>query len=159
MLAALAVGDHARTPVDVPDVAAVTDSFEPELLDTPPTAFMALHSAVTLCAMGDERPARAAGRLVGRHADPVYRDVVAPLAPALMLLVDGRASGAADRLRALLPQVIRLGGSDAQREVVEDTLIAALLRAERFAEARPVIDRRLDRRVCRRDLAFRAAAV
>ena len=59
-----------------------------------------------------------------------------------MLLVDGRASGAADRLCALLPQVVRLGGSDAQREVVEDTLIAALLRADRFNEARPVIDRR-----------------
>ena len=52
----------------------------------------------------------------------------------------------------------RLGGSDAQREVVEDTLIAALLAAGRFDEARPVIDRRLDRRTCRRDEAFLAAA-
>ena len=120
---------------------------------------MALHSAVTLCAMGSSDRLEQLANWSGRHDDPVYRDVVAPLATALMLLVDGRASGAADRLQSLLPQVVRLGGSDAQREVVEDTLIAALLRAERFAEVRPVIDRRLDRRVCRRDLAFRAAAV
>jgi hypothetical protein len=57
-----------------------------------------------------------------------------------------------------LGSIWRLGGSDAQREIVEDTLIAALLAAGRFDEARPVIDRRLDRRVCKRDLAFLAAA-
>jgi hypothetical protein len=151
----------AITPgsLDVPDIRDVTESFEPELLDAPPTAFMALHSAVTLCALGSSARLERLADWSARHADPVFRDVVSPLASALKLLVDGRASGAADRLSALLPQVVRLGGSDAQREVVEDTLIAALLRAERFSEARPVIDRRLDRRVCRRDLAFQAATV
>jgi pentatricopeptide repeat protein len=84
--------------------------------------------------------------------------VVAPLARAMGLMVRGRCSEAADRLAALGPQVWRVGGSDAQREVVEETRIAALLRAGRYDEARSVLDRRLDRRRCRRDEAWRAAA-
>jgi hypothetical protein len=141
----------------VPDIDEVIATLEPGVLDAPPTAFMALHAAVTLCAMNAADRLERLADWSGRHPEQVYRDVVSPLATALMLLVDGRAGAAADRLAALLPQVIHLGGSDAQREVVEDTLIAALLRAERFPEARAVIDRRLDRRVCRRDLAFHAA--
>ena len=69
----------------------------------------------------------------------------------MKLMAEGRCSAAADRLAELGPQVWRLGGSDAQREVVEETRIAALLRAGRYDEAREVLDRRLDRRHCRRD--------
>ena len=58
----------------------------------------------------------------------------------------------------LLPQIWRVGGSDAQREVVEETRICALVRAGRHAEALEVIDRRLDRRHCRRDTWFQAQA-
>ncbi|NUS52523.1 MAG: hypothetical protein HOQ22_15975, partial [Nocardioidaceae bacterium] len=50
------------------------------------------------------------------------------------------------------------GGSDAQREVVEETRICALLRAGRFPEALQAVDRRLDRRPCRRDEWFRTYA-
>ena len=74
----------------------------------------------------------------------------------MKLMAEGNCSAAADRLAALGPQVWRLGGSDAQREVVEETRIAALLRAGRYDEAREVLDRRLDRRHCRRDEAWRA---
>jgi len=84
--------------------------------------------------------------------------VVSPLVDALAHLADGDPGRAADRLFGLLGAVWRLGGSDAQREVVEDTLIAALLAAGRYDEARPVIDRRLDRRDSRRDAAFREVA-
>ena len=39
-----------------------------------------------------------------------------------------------------------LGGSKAQREVVEDTLVHALAMADRNAEAAAVLDERLSRR-------------
>ena len=52
----------------------------------------------------------------------------------------------------------RVGGSDAQREVVEETRICALVRAARYAEALTLIDRRLDRRRCRRDEWFQTQA-
>jgi hypothetical protein len=130
---------------------------EDSMLDEPPTPFMALHSAVTLCALGQtERLDRLEAWSLTRR-DRTYADVVSPLCAALHALAAGDASTSADRLSDLLCVVWRLGGSDAQREVVEDTLIAALLAAGRFDEARPIIVRRLDRRTSRRDEAFLAA--
>jgi len=46
---------------------------------------------------------------------------------------------------------VALGGSSAQRKVIEDTLLDALLAAGRLAQARSLIERRLDRRPSRRD--------
>ena len=151
----------AITPgaVDVPEVKPVAAVIEDDLLDQPPTPFMALHSAVTLCALGETERLERLDRWAARHDDPTYAEVVSPLSGALRSLAAGDPSTAADRLTDLLGAVWRLGGSDAQREVVEDTLIAALLAAGRFDEARPVIDRRLDRRTCRRDEAFLAATL
>ncbi len=142
----------------VPGVDTVIDDIDQHLLDRPPTPFVALHSAVTLCALGQSDRLEALERWAREHSDPTYAEVVSPLTSALQALVEGDAGLAADRLGELLTSIWRLGGSDAQREIVEDTLIAALLAAARFDEARTVIDRRLDRRVCRRDLAFLGAS-
>lgn len=150
----------AITPgaLDVPPIDDVLGTVDEHLLDEPPTPFMALHAAVTLCALGEaDRLARLEG-WSRRQGDPTYSEVVSPLCTALQSLAGGNASGAADQLRAMIGTVVRLGGSDAQREVVEDTMIAALLAAGRYGEALPVIDSRLDRRPCTRDQAFRALA-
>ncbi|NGZ99846.1 hypothetical protein G5V59_04770 [Nocardioides sp. W3-2-3] len=93
----------------------------------------------------------------GTAAPPTARWSL-PLAGALALLSAGRWSEGADRLAALSPQVWRLGGSDAQREIVEEARIAALLRAGRYDEARLLLDARLDRRPAARDEAWRAEA-
>ena len=84
--------------------------------------------------------------------------MVAPLAAALGLLGADRPSEGADALARLAPQIRRLGGSDAQREIVEEARIAALLRADRWLEARDLLDVRLDRRRSPRDAAWRAQA-
>jgi len=143
---------------NVPPVDGVLETIDAELLDAPPTPFMALHSAATLCALGQGDRLARLDRWSRRQGDPTFGEVVAPLCVALQALADGDAGAAADRLGTLLASVVRLGGSEAQREVVEDTLIAALLAAGRYGEAIPVIDRRLDRRECPRDEAFREAA-
>jgi tetratricopeptide (TPR) repeat protein len=143
---------------DVPSVGSVVSTVDQHLLDEPPTPFMALHAAVTLCALGEaDRLARLEAWAL-RHPEPAYGDVVAPLCSALGALADDDPGTAADKLTAIDDRIWRLGGSDAQREVVEDTLIAALLAAGRFPEALPLLDRRLDRRPSRRDEEFRAAA-
>ncbi|MDP9239100.1 MAG: hypothetical protein M3O55_00425 [Actinomycetota bacterium] len=46
-----------------------------------------------------------------------------------------------------------MGGSPAQREVVEDTLLFALVEAGRFDEAKTLLSRRLDRRPSPREQA------
>lgn len=139
----------------VPAVAEVRAVVSGDLLRQPPTTFMALHAAVALCA---DRDADGLDRLRGWAAtqpDPTFGEVVAPLADALRALVEDRPGDAADGLLRMRDDVVRMGGSDAQREVVEDTCIAALLAAGRLDEARALLDRRLDRRDAPRDLAWR----
>jgi hypothetical protein len=45
-----------------------------------------------------------------------------------------------------LDDLPRLGGSDAQREVIEDTLLRAFVAAGRAEEAEPLLRARLERR-------------
>jgi tetratricopeptide (TPR) repeat protein len=45
-----------------------------------------------------------------------------------------------------LPETVRIGGSRAQRDLVEHTLIAAYLKAGRPEDARRLVERRIDRR-------------
>ncbi len=142
----------------VPGMDEVLRVVDDALLATPPTPFMALHAAVALCAAEDADGLATLARSCAGRADATHREVAAPLARALRRLVLGDPSGAADDLAALDRQTWRLGGSDAQREVVEETRICALLRAGRYADALVVIDRRLDRRRCRRDEWFQAEA-
>jgi hypothetical protein len=81
------------------------------------------------------------------------------MAGALRQLAGGEPSAAADGLAALEADLWRVGGSDAQREIIEETRIAALLRAGRYVEARDVLDRRLDRRHATRDQGWRRVAL
>jgi hypothetical protein len=142
------------------EVPAVRDALdvEPQTLTSPPTPFMGLHAAIVLGAADDAQGLRRLARWAAGQRDPVQREVVAPLAEAVRLLVIGQPSRCADRLRMLLPELPRVGGSDAQREVVEETLLVALMRAGRHEEACTLVDRRLDRRRCRRDEWFRELA-
>jgi hypothetical protein len=53
--------------------------------------------------------------------------------------------------------LVRLGGSNAQREVFEDTLIAALVARGDRSEATRLLDQRLARRPSRADAAWLAS--
>ncbi|WP_121257210.1 hypothetical protein [Nocardioides ferulae] len=50
-------------------------------------------------------------------------------------------------LRAALPRLVTVGGSAAQREVVEETLVLALANSGSVAQAVAILDARLDRRL------------
>jgi hypothetical protein len=97
----------------VPPIAEVLEQVEEHLLREPPTPSMALHAAVALCAADDAEGLATLARWSTRHRDPVYVEVVAPVARALRRLVQGQPSLAADALAAVWPVAARLGGSDA----------------------------------------------
>ena len=62
------------------------------------------------------------------------------------------------RLEPVLCDVVRLGGSHAQREIIEDTLVVALIRSGELPRARALLDQRLHRRPSPRDARWKAAA-
>ena len=113
-----------------------------------------MHSAVALAAAGDCRGLAALRRNAAARDDAVFTGTVAPLADALVQLLHGDADRATDQL-AVLTGVERLGGSAAQREIVEDTLIHCAVQAHRFDLAATLLDARLDRRSSPRDAARR----
>ncbi len=147
----------ALTPgaTDVPDMGEVVRVTDTQSLERPGTPFLAMHSAVALLAVGDVAGLGRLAAWAGAHKHPTHREVVAPLALALTAMEGGRYSEAADDLRVL--QTRRFGGSDAQREVLEEARIAALVRAGRLDEARDVLDRRIDRRHSPRDVGWRGS--
>jgi uncharacterized NAD(P)/FAD-binding protein YdhS len=128
----------------------VLDSVACEVLERPATAFTALHAAVALTAAGD-LPALRRLRDHAAGADPVQREVIAPLCDAFTALVEHRFHDAAHGLDATLPVLRKVGGSAAQREVVEETLLYALVSAGRSDAARRLLDARLDRKTAPRD--------
>jgi hypothetical protein len=140
---------------DVPDMSVVTAVTDDQTLHRPATPFMAMHSAVALLALGDVDGLLRLRRWAAAHPNPAQAEVVAPLAAALAAMAAGQASKAADQLLTLDRQAWQLGGSDAQREVLEETRVHALLQAGRYDEARELLDNRLDRRHCRRDELWR----
>ena len=136
--------------------SAVRDSAPDGWLITPPTAFAALHSALTLAAASDPVGLAALRTTSLAHADPAFRDVVAPVCCALQSVVEGEFSSAATQLARVLPRATALGGSTAQRDVLQDTLVYALARSGQGEQAAAVLDERLSRRASPLDARQRA---
>ena len=130
---------------DLP-MTTVLDRVGEDLLERPTTPFTAMHSALALTASGDlESLARLRAHAASRP-QPVMRDIVVQLCDALTAVGQQRWEDAVRTLRLLGPWLVQLGGSSAQREIVEDTLLLALVRAGRCSEARALLESRLDRR-------------
>ena len=97
--------------------------------------FNEIHAAMAALRAGDrpayetvlagmKRSASAGGELV-----PAYRDVAIPVAQAMARFVDGDYARAVDGLLAAEADLWRMGGSIAQRDLVEWTLTEAAIRA------------------------------
>jgi hypothetical protein len=140
----------------LPSQAVCASAPEGWLLN-PPTAFAAMHSALGLATEGDDVGLAALRTIAHAHHDPAFRDVVAPLCAALQHVVESQFADAAERLTALLPRAGVLGGSMAQREVLEDTLVYALARSGQGERAAEILDQRLSRRQSPLDARRRAA--
>ncbi|MGW7363565.1 FAD/NAD(P)-binding protein [Streptomyces sp. NPDC054841] len=115
-------------------------------LAEPPTAFAAMHCALSLAAAEDPAGLARLRTTAARHALPVFREVVAPLCTALAAVIDGAWASALPILRSLGPRLGALGGSTAQRDVIEETLLFTLTSAGHHTEAAALLEARLDRR-------------
>jgi uncharacterized NAD(P)/FAD-binding protein YdhS len=133
-------------------VADILEAAPKEWLGAPPTAFAAMHVALALAAAADTDGLHRLRRTVLRSDRPELPRTLAGLCDGLTAVVEHRWDRAAGVLLPLLPRLEPLGGSAAQREVVEETLLHALIRAGRNDEAAQLLSSRLDRRPAPLDL-------
>ncbi len=127
---------------------AVTEHARASFAD-PGLAFVDAHCAVALAAAGEsEALERWIARL--REAEAAGRAPAGPVTPAVAAGMAAFAAGRYDEaiatLAPVLEQFVRVGGSWAQRDLFEHTLLAAYLRSSRVEEARALLARRVDRR-------------
>jgi hypothetical protein len=114
----------------------------------PGLAFADAHCALAFAAVGDAealerwiaelRRADAEGRLLAGSALPA-------VAEGLGAFARGDCARAIELLAPAVEQFVRIGGSRAQRDLFENTLLAAYWRCGRAAEAAALLGRRLDR--------------
>ena len=110
---------------------------------------------MALAALGDEV---GLGKLLDGLNDAADRGhttagtVVAPVVEALSAFGQGDYESAAEGLSNVRDLLVSLGGSNAQRDVFEETLVEARLRAGQTEEALELLRERLDRGATARDL-------
>jgi tetratricopeptide (TPR) repeat protein len=84
--------------------------------------------------------------------DPLAREVTLPLIKGIDAFASGAYDDAVELLEPAFANLPRIGGSHAQREVFEDTLLEAYIRAGRFDGATDLLNTRLKRRTSPRDM-------
>jgi hypothetical protein len=77
--------------------------------------------------------------------------VVPAICRAALAFAEDDYAGCARILEPVAAEVVRIGGSGAQREMIEDMLLLALMRSGEAAKAGELLDRRLHRRPSLRD--------
>ena len=83
--------------------------------------------------------------------------VVPKTCRALRAFADQDYPSCVRELKPVLDDVVRFGGSHAQREIIEDTFIVALIKSGELPRARNMLDQRLHRRPSPRDMRWLAA--
>jgi hypothetical protein len=111
--------------------------------------FADVHMALLAAATGDktavERRAAALTDLVEAGTLAAGR-VVPSICRATLAFAQKDYAGCVRILEPVAAEVVRIGGSGAQRELFEDMLLLALMRSGEAAKARELLDRRLHRR-------------
>lgn len=83
--------------------------------------------------------------------------VVPAICRALAAFADENYAACVRELAPVLADVVRIGGSHAQRELIEDAFLLALMRSGELPRARNLLDARLHRRPSLRDRRWQAA--
>jgi uncharacterized NAD(P)/FAD-binding protein YdhS len=129
------------------DVLPALAAVDACVFDRPATTFTALHAAIGLAGAGD---LGALGRLeeyAASHPNRSFAVAVVPLCRGLAAVADDRPADAVGPLTALRTMGLRrFGGSAAQQEVVEETLLYALVGSGRRSEAASLLGQRHERR-------------
>ncbi len=145
------VGGNGSEHPDWRAIADLADSAFPR----PGTAWVDVHRAMALAALGDEV---GLGKLIdglnkaAEKGHTTAGTVVAPVVEALSAFGQGDYESAANGLSGVRDLLVTVGGSNAQRDVFEETLVEARLRAGQAEEAMQLLRERLDRGATPRDL-------
>lgn len=125
------------------------------MAEKPGFAFQVAHAALALAASHDQEAlTMMLDQLQGaaEQGDTFTQDMVVPLVQGIVDFAQGEYAKSTQLLEPVCPQLVRIGGSHAQREVFEDTLLEAYLRAEQFDKAEAMLAERLGRRASARDI-------
>ncbi|WP_109509707.1 hypothetical protein [Nocardioides speluncae] len=128
------------------------------LVDGLTFVFTGAHIALGLASAGDADGLRRLAAKSHEYDVPGAADVLPDLVLGLASYVEGDSATAADLLLRAEPSFIRIGGSNAQREVFDDTVIRVLIDAGRLDLAADRLKARLDRRDSQVDSALLAQA-
>ena len=149
----------------VPDIdwQALSDLAEPAIR-TEGTAYRDVHAALALAGANHwERMTGLLERMQARAADgdALASEIMVPLLKGLERFAAEKPEEALELLDPLfgpsvLDRLARIGGSHAQREVLEDTLVACYIETGRFENAESMLRTRLSRRPSTRDLFWLA---
>jgi tetratricopeptide (TPR) repeat protein len=116
-----------------------------------------LHAALAYASTGDTAAMSAliaSLELLDSKGHPIARSVVLPLVRGTAAYAAGDYAGALGQLEPVDGQIHRVGGSHAQWELYEETMVACQLRLGRFDDAGRLLRRRLAFRASPRDLAW-----
>jgi hypothetical protein len=131
-------------------------AYAAKVAPTPGMAFPDSHVTLVLAAMRDDE---ALSRLIAGFealaaSRPLFSEVILPLARGIQAFSQGAYDDAVRWIEPLDGQFVRIGGSHAQWEVFEDTLLQAYLRSGRFEHAEALLRRRLAQRSSARDVVW-----
>ena len=122
--------------------------------DNPGAAFRDCHAALAFAGAGDtDATQRLVDRLTvqGEKGDLLAREMILPIALGAAAFASGDYTEAARHLGPTYPMMARIGGSHAQREVFEDTILETYVRAGMYDQAKTILEERLSRRSSVRD--------
>lgn len=134
-------------------------AYSERAFEQPGFAFADVHKAIIAAATGDRAAVtqRAAALTALVEADRLPAGPVVPaVCRAALAFAEQDHAGCVRILAPVAAEVVRIGGSGAQREMIEDMLLLALMRSGETARARELLDRRLHRRPSPRDTRWRS---
>ncbi len=120
----------------------------------PGPPFRDAHAALAFAAAGDQDALGKAIdglRTIADQGNVLAKEMTLPLVQGIAAFAEGNYGTAVTLMESPMRQLERIGGSHAQREVFEDTLLEAYLRAEQFDKAENMLRERLGRRASIRD--------
>ncbi|MBZ6077338.1 tetratricopeptide repeat protein [Microvirga puerhi] len=122
-------------------------------------AFADIHMAIIAAATGDraaveQRVAALTGLI--EAGSLAAGPVVPAICRAALAFAEENYAGCTRILEPVAAEVVRIGGSGAQREMIEDMLLLALMRSGEAVKARALLDHRLHRRPSPRDTRWHA---
>jgi hypothetical protein len=132
-------------PGSDPGETRVSEMVAP-MRESVPFTFVGAHVAIGLATDNDAEGLRRFAADAAGFTPPGAAEILPDLALGFAAFVEGDHASASDHLLRRAGDFPRLGGSHAQREVFEDTLIHALIGAGRLEEASERLQARLDRR-------------